>query len=105
VVRLLKDQVRLGESGEVEVIDPASGQVRYSDNGEPLTMNDLVQGFLTENPHFLAAVPGGAGVHGNTRGKGVEAIDPTKLDLNDPEQRKIYAEWRKNAFTNVRKVN
>lgn len=105
VVRLLKDQVRLGETGEVEIIDPATGQVRYGDNGEPLGVNDLVSGFLADNPHFMSAAPGGAGVAGNTRTKGVEPIDPTKLDLNDPEQRRLYSEWRKTAFTNVRKVN
>jgi len=104
VVRLLKDQVRLGESGDVEILDPRTGQVRYNDSGEAMAMSELVNEFLTSNPHFLAAAPGGAGVQGNTRTKGVESVDPSRLDLNDPEQRKIYAEWRKQNYTNVRKI-
>lgn len=104
VVRLLKDQVRLADTGDVEVVDPRTGQIRYNENGDPMSMTDLVQSFLADNPHFVAATPAGSGTQGNARSGGVKAIDPTKLDLNDPVQRAQYAEWRKTNYTNVRKV-
>ncbi len=59
VSQLLKNQVRLGEDGGVEVIDPQTGSVRYNDNGEGLGIDELVSGFLQSNPHFVAATPAG----------------------------------------------
>lgn len=104
VVRLLKDQVRLVDSGDVEVVDPRTGLVRYNESGDPMSMSELVQTFLADNPHFVAATPAGSGTQGNARSGGGKAIDPNKLDLNDPVQRAQYAEWRKTNYTNVRKV-
>ena len=104
VVRLLKDQVRLVDSGDVEVVDPRTGQVRYNESGDPMSMSELVQTFLTDNPHFVAATPAGSGTQGNARSGGGKAIDPAKLDLNDPVQRAQYADWRKQNYTNVRKI-
>jgi hypothetical protein len=104
VVRLLKDQVRLVDSGDVEVVDPRTGLVRYNESGDPMSMSELVQSFLADNPHFVAATPAGSGTQGNARSGGGKAIDPTKLDLNDPVQKAQYAEWRKTNYTNVRKI-
>ena len=48
VVRLLKDHVRLAETGEVEVIDPVTKQVKYTDDGDLLNIEHLVQDFRSE---------------------------------------------------------
>ena len=42
VTKLLQDQVRLSDTGEAEVIDASTGQVRYNDKGEPLEISELV---------------------------------------------------------------
>ena len=96
VVRLLKDQVRLAETGDVEVIDPRTGQLKYSESGDPYGINDLVGEFLKENPHFVAAAPAGTGARSSTQpGKSNLEVDITKLDMKNPEHREIYKEYRK----------
>lgn len=95
VVRLLKDQVRLGETGSVEVVDPHNGQVRYTDSGDAYDINGLVNDFLQANPHFLAATPKGSGTTGNTRSAGQGTLDMSKLDMSNPEHRALYAKYRK----------
>ena len=93
VQALLKPNLRLGESGEVEVLDE-KGTVRYSDRGTPFKVEDLVREFLDQNPHFKAAGPA------TTQGKSNvsqsrEKLDITKLNMSNPADRKIYAEYRK----------
>jgi len=96
VVRLLKDQVRLAETGDVEVIDPRTGQLKYSESGDPYAITDLVGEFLRENPHFVAAAPAGAGSRSNVNpGKSNAEVDVSKLDMTKPEHRAIYKEYRK----------
>jgi hypothetical protein len=96
VVRLLKDQVRLAETGDVEVIDPRTGQLKYSESGDPYGINDLVSEFLRENPHFVAAAPAGSGSRSNVNpGKSNQEVDPSKLDMTNPEHRAVYKEYRK----------
>ena len=46
VVRLVRDQVKMSETGSVEVIDSKTGQTRYSDTGEALSVDGLVDEFL-----------------------------------------------------------
>jgi hypothetical protein len=104
VVALVRNQVRLSETGQAEVLDPRTGQVRYNESGDPMSMTELVSEFLAQNPHFVSASPAGSGTTSNTRANGVTSVDPTKLDLNDPAQRAQYAEWRKNTYNNIRKV-
>lgn len=67
VSALLRNQVRLGETGQVEVLDN-SGAVQYNDKGELLTVNELVNNFLTANPHFVKATTAGTGSQGNAGG-------------------------------------
>lgn len=67
VSALLKNKVRLSDSGAVEVLDD-SGTPRYSDSGDLLTVDQLVGEFLTVNPHFVKASAGGTGSQGNTGG-------------------------------------
>lgn len=90
VKALLKNQIRLAD-GEVEVVD-TSGQVRYSDNGTAMTVTDLVQEFLAKNPHFVSASPSTTNTKSSVNpGKAMD-IDVSKLDMKNPEHRKLYAE-------------
>jgi len=95
VVALLKSQVRLNEAGGVDVVD-ANGQVRYDDNGNPLTPNNLVKTFLAENPHFVSAGPTGSGT-GQGVGKQTPVVDNdiSKLDMNNAAHREQYREIMK----------
>ena len=96
VSQLLKDQVKMNEAGDVEIVDPKTGQVRYNDKGEHLTVSDLVNEFLTTNPHFVAATPAGSGASSKVGDVGSsEKLDITKLDMSNPDDRKLYAEYRK----------
>jgi hypothetical protein len=91
VVQLLKNQVKLNEAGGVDVID-ANGQVRYDDNGSPLSTSVLVNEFLAANPHFVQAGPNGSGT-GSGVGKQAPVVDNdiSKLDMKNPEHRAQYA--------------
>ena len=60
VVSLLQPQMKLNESGNVEILD-SKGLARYNSDGELLTTDELVQEFLTQNPHFVTATPSGSG--------------------------------------------
>jgi hypothetical protein len=96
VKSLLKNNVRLGGDGEVEVVDD-NGQVRYGDAGTPLGVQDLVREFLEANPHFVQPTPSTtnskSSIAGSTNGK----LDLSKLDMNNPDHRKVYAEYRKTS--------
>ena len=60
VVELLKSNIQLNESGNVEILDK-NGIARYNKQGELLSTDELVQEFLTQNPHFVSASPSGSG--------------------------------------------
>ena len=94
VVQLIKSQVKLNDTGDVEVVDK-NGTPRYAESGELLTVDNLVKEFLDTNPHFISAGPSGSGAKSNTQTDGIAPVDISKLDMNDPAQRKIYAEHRK----------
>jgi hypothetical protein len=90
VKQLLKPQVRLSESGDVEVLDN-KGTVRYNDQGQPFGVTDLVKEFLDTNPHFVSA--GASTTNGMSNiGRSSEKIDFSKLDMKNPEHRKLYKE-------------
>lgn len=95
VVSLLKNQVKLNESGGVDVVD-GNGNVRYDDNGEPLKPTALVNEFLKTNPHFVQAGPNGSGT-GQGIGKQAPVVetDISKLDMNNPNHRVQYKEIMK----------
>tara|TARA_X000001316_G_scaffold10184_1_gene3068 strand:- start:2349 stop:3035 length:687 start_codon:yes stop_codon:yes gene_type:complete len=96
VATLIKDQVKLNETGDVEIVDPKTGQTRYRDDGNHYTIEDLTQEFLTTNPHFVAATPAGSGTTSKVGDVGSsEKLDITKLDMSKPEDRKVYADYRK----------
>ena len=93
VKALLATNVRLNDSGDVEVVD-AKGAVRYTDSGAPLGVNDLVKEFLDANPHFVAPTPSTTNTKSSVSAKGTD-IDPSTLDMRNPEHRKIFAEMQK----------
>ncbi len=94
VKALLANQVRLNNDGEVEVVDD-KGSVRYNDKGEALGVDDLVRGFLDSNPHFRTANPSTTNTKSNVSSGLSEKLDVSKLDMKNPEHRKIYADYRK----------
>lgn len=89
VTRLVKDQIRLNEAGEVEILGQ-TGAPRYTESGEPMTAEMLVKEFLEQNTHFVKAGPSGSGTKSNTNNKSIEEIDISKLDMNNPEHRNLY---------------
>lgn len=93
VQALLKSNLRLGDGGEVEVLDE-KGTVRYSDKGVPFRVEDLVKEFLDSNPHFKAAGPSTTQSKSNVN-QSREKLDITKLDMSKSADRKIYQEYRK----------
>lgn len=97
VRNLLTNSVRLGETGEVEVVG-ADGAVRYTDDGKALTVDNLVREFLDKNPHFVQATPATSNSNSNVLGKTVEKFDLTKLDLTSSEDRAKYAEAKKQGI-------
>jgi len=95
VKALLSSNIRLGESGEVEVTD-GKGSVRYSDKGEPISVEDLVKEFLDTNPHFKIANPATTQTRSNIADKAIgKKVDVSKLDMKNPEHRALYKEYRK----------
>lgn len=96
VKALLSPHVRLNNNGDVEVVD-AKGSVRYNDRGEQLGVADLVKEFLDSNPHFVSANPATTNTKSSVSNSGPSKIDITKLDMKNPQDRKVYAEYRKTA--------
>ena len=98
VARLVRDQVRMSEAGEVEVVDAKSGQVKYTETGDPMTIDGLVSEWLKSNPHFVTAGPAGGGSKSNTSPEGAKEVDVSKLDLNNAADRAIYKKLRPQIF-------
>lgn len=94
VKALLSTNVRLNDSGDVEVVD-AKGAVRYSNGGEPYQVEDLVREFLDTNPHFRLANPATTNTRSNIATKPGSKIDISKLDMKRPEDKAAYKEYRK----------
>lgn len=92
---LLQPSLRLNSEGDVEIVD-AKGSVRYTDTGAPLAVDDLVREFLDSNPHFVSAAPATTNTQSNVGSRGTNnKVDITKLDMKNPEDRKVYAQYRK----------
>jgi hypothetical protein len=94
VKNLLNNNVRLNADGEVEVVGEG-GSVRYRDDGQPLAVEDLVREFLDSNPHFVSASPTTTNTKSNISQGQPAKLDITKLDMRNPEHRKVYSEYRK----------
>ena len=91
VKALLSNNLRLTGEGEVEVVD-TKGSVRYNDKGQALGVDDLVREFLDSNPHFRAATPATTNTRTNISGTSGAGVDVSKLDMKNPQHRKLFAE-------------
>jgi len=94
VKQLLRSNVRLNEQGSVEVINE-DGTPRYSDKGEPMSVNDLVSEYLKNNPHHVMATQSGSGSQSKVGGASPKQFKIGDLDMNNPNDRKVYAEIRR----------
>ena len=104
VVALLKNEVKYNDDGRIEVVDNNSN-VRYNSNGELLTIEDRVKEFLDSNPHFRQGSLSGSGSQSAIGGKTVKPFNLQDLDLTNPEDRKIYAEYRKKRDSGAVEIN
>jgi hypothetical protein len=93
---LIRNQVRLSQDGEVEVLDD-KGVVRYDDSGKPVSVDSFVQSWLQSNPHFVSAAPATTNTRSNVTGNTTSKVDISKLNMANPEHRKIYADYRKKS--------
>ena len=96
VKALIRNQVRLNQEGEVEVLDD-KGVVRYDDSGKPVSVDSFVQSWLQSNPHFVSAAPATVNTKSNVTNATTKKLDIKNLDMKNPEHRKVYAEYRKTA--------
>ena len=104
VVQLIEKEVKLNDDGRIEVLDNNSN-IRYNAKGELLTIEDRVKEFLDTNPHFRNATVQGSGSKASIGGNTVKPLNIQELDLNKPEDRKAYAEYRKKRDTGAIKIN
>jgi hypothetical protein len=91
VKSLLKQNIRLNNEGEVEVVD-VKGTVRYTDSGRALSVDDLVKEFLDSNPHFLQPTAATTNTKSNIAASSSGKVDVASLDMKNPAHRKMYAE-------------
>jgi len=104
VVELLNKNIKLNESGSVEILDK-NGIARYNSKGELLTTDELVQEFLTQNPHFVTATPSGSGSVSNVdRSELSKPFNLSDLNMNNPADKKRYAEYRKQRDSQPTKI-
>ena len=105
VVELLKNNIQLNESGNVEILDK-NGIARYSKSGELLTTDELVQEFLTQNPHFVSATPSGSGTVSNVdRQELNKPLNLSDLDMNNAKDRETYRKYRKEKMSQPFVIN
>ena len=94
VVSLLKNEVNYNDDGRVEILDN-NKNIRYNTKGELLTIEDRVNEFLDANPHFRKGSLSGTGSQSSIEGKTVKPFNIQDLDMGKAEDRKKYAEYRK----------
>jgi hypothetical protein len=104
VTNLLKNNVRLSEDGRVEIL-AENKQPRYNSKGELLSVDDYVSEFITQNPHFQSATPSGSGSQGNVARVDAKPFNIADLDMSKAEDRKAYAEYRKNRDSKPAIIN
>lgn len=97
VQTLLRNNLRLNEDGEAEVID-SKGAVRYTEQGNLLSVEDYVEDWLRSNSHFVTAAPATVNTKSNIKPGSNGKIDLKDLDLTRPQDRQIYAEARQKGL-------
>ena len=104
VKALLRSAVKLNDSGNVEVVSE-NGTPRYNEKGELMSVNELVAEYLNNNPHHLSATPKGTGSQSGIGGNTLKPFSIANLDLSKAEDRKIYAEHKKQREQGGLKAN
>jgi hypothetical protein len=104
VVQLIEREVKLSDDGRIEVLDNNSN-VRYNPKGELLTIEDRVKEFLDTNPHFRNATTQGSGSKASIGGNTVKPFKIQDLDMSKVEDRKRYAEYRKERDSKPVQIN
>ena len=104
VKALLRGAVKLNDSGNVEVVSE-NGTPRYNEKGELMSVNELVAEYLNNNPHHLSATPKGSGSQSGIGGNTLKPFNIANLDLSKAEDRKIYAEHKKQREQGGLKAN
>ena len=104
VKSLLRNAVKLNDSGNVEVVSE-NGTPRYNEKGELMSVNELVAEYLNNNPHHLSATPKGTGSQSGIGGNTLKPFNIANLDLSKAEDRKIYAEHKKQREQGGLKAN
>ena len=104
VKALLRSAVKLNDSGNVEVVSE-NGTPRYNEKGELMSVNELVAEYLNNNPHHLSATPKGTGSQSGIGGNTLKPFNIADLDLSKAEDRKIYAEYKKQREQGGLKAN
>lgn len=94
--RLLRDSLRLDSSGSVVIVD--GDTIRYNDDAEPMTVEQLVEEFLTTNTHFRSAGPSGTASEGNAHLSQTKTVDISQLDMSNPDHRKTYRELKQKGL-------
>ena len=104
VVSLLKNEVNFNDDGRVEILDN-NKNIRYNSKGELLTIEDRVNEFLDANPHFRKGSLSGTGSQSSIEGKTVKPFNIQDLDMGKAEDRKKYAEYRKQRDSTPVQIN
>ena len=101
----LQNQIKLTESGNVEILD-SKGLPRYNNNGELFTTDELVQEFLTQNPHFVSPTPSGSGTRSNVdRQELKSSFKLEDLDFSNKEHRDMYRKYKAERDSKPRVIN
>ena len=104
VVSLLKHEVNYNDDGRVEILD-SNKNIRYNSKGELFSLEDRVKEFLDANPHFRKGSLSGSGSLNSIEGKAVKPFNISDLDMSNPEDRKRYAEYRKQRDSGPVQIN
>ena len=104
VVSLLKHEVNYNDDGRVEILDH-NKNIRYNSKGELFSLEDRVKEFLDVNPHFRKGSLAGTGSTSSIEGKTVKPFNIQDLDMSNPEDRKRYAEYRKQRDSGPVQIN
>ena len=101
VAKLVKDNVKLNDAGEVEVWGDNNAP-KYNEKGDLLSVDEYIKEFLVSNPHFASAGPAGTGGKSNTQPDGIKDVDISNLDMNNPSHRKVYKDLKAKSTSGPR---
>ena len=97
---LLKGKVKLTDDGKVEIL-AENKQPMYNKDGDLKSIDEYVKEFITDNPHFQTATPSGSGSKANLGKVDAKPFNIADLDMTKPEDRKQYAEYKRERDKNI----